>query len=142
MEIKLNDDIYTQIYSEHSFYLFKSNGLICCVMRLYQYGNLNGYVSVPESHKLYGIDYMSDLYNNIDYIEVHGGITYSENYLRCIDNDVFGKLWWFGFDTAHAWDYIPQYDAPISGYKEYRDFEYVKNECINLAKQLNEYQNQ
>jgi len=62
----------------------------------------NGYVAVPPSHPLWGIDY-----NNVEHIDVHGGLTYSEM------NDVPGlfidhpeipnNYWVFGFDTKH-WD--------------------------------------
>jgi hypothetical protein len=62
----------------------------------------NGYVAVPPSHPLWGVDY-----NNVEQIDVHGGLTYSEM------NDVPGlfvafpeiptNYWVFGFDTKH-WD--------------------------------------
>lgn len=51
------------------------------------------------------------------------------------------KVWWFGFDCAHAGDVMPKYDPetrrifPSAGY-EYRDMAYVRGECARLAEQL------
>jgi hypothetical protein len=61
----------------------------------------NGYVAIPQGHKLHGVHY-----DNIDNISVHGGITFSE---LCneelieqwdLDKDLLG-YWILGFDTAH-----------------------------------------
>jgi len=60
------------------------------------------------------------------------------------------NVWWFGFDCAHAGDYIPgaQHYLPThlrdtlgaptgwSTVVEYRDIAYVKRECESLARQL------
>lgn len=48
--------------------------------------HLNGYVHIPAGHSLRGMDYME-----IENIEVHGGLTFSEDD-------------WLGFDTAHYGD--------------------------------------
>jgi len=63
----------------------------------------NGYVAVPPSHPLWGVHY-----DNVDDIDVHGGLTYSEM------NDIPGlfvgrpeiprNYWVFGFDTKHWYD--------------------------------------
>lgn len=56
------------------------------------------------------------------------------------------KLWWFGFDCGHAWDYLPAHEAlmgellgergPRSG--TYRTLAYVHDEVMKLAQQLAE----
>jgi hypothetical protein len=62
----------------------------------------NGYVAVPPSHPLWGIDY-----GNVDqHLDVHGGLTYSE--LKDFpgmfkEHAVPDNYWVFGFDTSH-WD--------------------------------------
>lgn len=54
----------------------------------------NGYVAVPPSHCLCGVDYLTC--DNI--IKVHGGITCSQ----FGDGKYAPKDWWvFGFDTCH-----------------------------------------
>jgi len=72
-------------------------------------------------------------------ISVHGGITWSE----------MGEggeyrtegLWWFGFDCAHFMDYVPGLNEALGRRRlladgEYRNIEYVTNECKRLAEQL------
>ena len=85
-------------------------------------GALNGYVAIPPEHP----HYMQD-YNNIEDIEVHGGLTYSgpapDNVGKLTKEQ--RRLWWLGFDTAHAQDK----DHP-------KDEAYVTVECCRLARQL------
>jgi hypothetical protein len=63
----------------------------------------NGYVAVPPSHPLWGIDY-----GNVDqHLDVHGGLTYSELKIPYMTGkgfpDIPSNYWVFGFDTSH-WD--------------------------------------
>lgn len=171
--ITIHHDAELKMRQENNFELFKHNGLICCVQRMNWSGNLNGYVAVPKDHPFFGKSYndhviVGDI-NEIEFngnyigllchslsevsdtgllsldlaIEVHGGLTYSRDYLQGIEDGVLSELWWFGFDTAHSGDLRPfQNDIdrkyPFHG-DEYRDFEYVKNETISLADQLSKY---
>lgn len=79
---------------------------------------------------------------------VHGGLTFAAKCRPSDDpahgichtgEDVANKVvWWFGFDCAHAGDVSPAYERHF-GYSEvYRDFDYVKQQTENLAKQLSE----
>lgn len=117
---------------------FEAHGLACCVMRM-SGGNLNGYVRVPPAlHGLSSDSLIAVPYGSIhiinspvrvsriyDVIEVHGGITYARG--------TMGD-WWVGFDTAHADDIIPACE-PLSG-AEYRDLAYVRDQTIDLARQI------
>jgi len=91
------------------------------------------------------------------YFTCHGGITYSDGG----DNSTYpieSNLWWFGFDCGHygdaedldlAYDLFPEYREqiiqdkaleekyPIEG--TIRDLEYVTENCIELADQLNKF---
>lgn len=85
-------------------------------------------------------------------IEVHGGLTYSDKCTGKIchvpEPGESDDVWWFGFDCAHAGDYLPAFerrDDPVlglgcktgwGGVIEYRDIPYVQAECATLAKQL------
>ena len=61
------------------------------------------YVKIPEGHPLYKKDWM-DWKHPVAYeIEVHGGITYSRDYLYCKGTNLDG--WWIGWDYAHWGDY-------------------------------------
>lgn len=116
-------------------------------------GHWCGYVGIPEGHPFYGVHYRS-----IDEaLEVHGGITFSN---FCEEGDGEDrichipepgqpdKIWWFGFDCAHYQDLSPGrvaimnthgiYNKALHRDTTYRDLEYVKSECRNLAKQLAE----
>ena len=107
---------------------FEAFGFKCEVKRIDSLGHLCGYVVLPEDHKLYGTDY-----EEID-VDVHGGLTYSEN----------GKV---GFDCAHAGDCIPSIIKTLSDLgmstdhyngDEYRDMGFVIRETYELARQLSE----
>lgn len=66
-------------------------------------------------------------------IDVHGGLTYAANGGHIEDDS---DLWWFGFDCSHSGDLSPKYHKEYDNDDIYRDYEYVKIECENLAKQL------
>ena len=49
------------------------------------------------------------------------------------------KVWWLGFDCAHAGDVCPAYASRFSSvrdYEQYRDLQCVKEQCRKLAQQL------
>jgi len=79
-------------------------------------GRWNGYIGIPEGHKLYGVHY--DLIE----VNVHGGLTYSREEL--IDEV---KYWVIGFDCAH-----------YSDSRETCTLNYVFNELSDLLSQLEE----
>lgn len=84
---------------EHSDGIFTFTREITWLHRIpgiMDFGWGNGYIAVPEGHRLYGKHY-----DDIDDIPIHGGWTYS-------DEEEHGdkKYWVFGFDTAHYSDKI------------------------------------
>lgn len=99
----------------------------CVIQRVPHSGHLCGYVGVPVWSPWHGKEPSE--------AEVHGGITYSEDHLPRIELDLnFHVSWWIGFDCAHSGDYMPlsKYNLPDA---TYRNMEYVKQECRNLAEQ-------
>lgn len=127
-----------------------ATGLDCLIVRN-RLGALCGYVGVPPGHPWHGKDYGNEALWNID---VHGGLTFAD---ACQEGkeDGYGichvpepgrpaKVWWFGFDCAHAGDLVPgmaDSAAEIQVLRErdvYRDFDYVRAEVAQLAKQLAE----
>lgn len=140
-----------------------ATGFPCLIVRN-NGGALCGYVGVPQSHPFFGREY-SDCYMNPehnsdspyeekDYISVHGGLTFSGLCRPGNDDESKGichivgegeddKVWWLGFDCAHWNDYSPEYGARHGGgfkigHEIYRNIEYVKEQCADLAKQLKE----
>lgn len=102
-----------------------AHGLECMVLKG-PLGTLNGYVRVPTSHS----DAMR-LYSEVD-IDVHGGLTFG---MRVAN----GR--WFGFDTAHVGDYVPDLGrmsrrGPGSFKPHHWTLDAVKAETDQLARQL------
>ncbi len=47
------------------------------------------------------------------------------------------RVWWFGFDCCHSGDFSPGLTFTLfPNDTSYRDLNYVKEQCRNLAKQL------
>ena len=64
------------------------------------------YIRIPENHSCYKKDYVE-----ID-IDVHGGLTYANNYL-CVENNTELEGWFIGWDYGHAGDYMGYYVKEI-----------------------------
>lgn len=173
--IQFNPLIERKITNEPMFRIFKHAGLVCCVQRMNYSGALNGYVAVPSDHPLYEKDYDYEVevteepafngniiglfaaalkedrrektYPLSLSIQCHGGLTFASHDLSGIELGLFGDVWWFGFDTAHADDLKPflnEIDLKYSTYDSeniYRDFEYVTEETKRLAEQLSQFKN-
>jgi len=102
--------------------------LIRRTLHLMRVGWGNGYVLIPPTHPLHGVDYW-DI--NVD---VHGGLTYSQlvtekkvNHWVELDAEDIGK-WCVGFDTCHFHDTLKDWPK-----------ERVQEETEKLKKQLIAY---
>ena len=108
---------------------------LCRISRLIQMQFWNGYVRIPENHPCFG-----KRYDDIEDIDVHGGLTYGGDHFPSYTNRTKeDAYWWFGFDCGHAYDRIPRIHSPFHYRFEqdvYRDKDYVKNEVTKLAKQF------
>jgi hypothetical protein len=98
-------------------------------------GFLNGYVAVPRGHPLFGKDYDDPV---VSRFQVHGGITFA-GYLAGYMLSDKDDLWWFGFDGAHAGDYVP-FAGSCMERSIYRDMEYMRVQVIGLVEQLLGYE--
>ena len=125
----------------------EATGLDCLIVRG-PLGALCGYVGVPEGHPCHGKSY-SSVPDSI-HEAAHCGLTFASG---CSHSEDPAKgichipapgrsdaVWWLGFDCAHAWDLKPEMtrrDAQRGwlpmGDERYRDFEYVKRTCTELA---------
>ena len=133
-------------------------GTPCIILRQTN-GTLSGYAAVEPGHPLYG--YNHDAIPSELRVVSHGGLNYAEACNQTMPEAVSvchveppkrphsdmpdrfahdGDLWWFGFDTNHAYDFVPNERIPqgqrIHDGKVYRDQAYVYRECIKLAAQL------
>jgi len=78
------------------------------------------------------------------YINVHCGLTYSEDHCPGIDSAIFKNHWWFGFDTSHSDDLSPWLYANFADFSKYgatyKDYGFVKTQVITLADQLKAFE--
>lgn len=91
------------------------------------------YIEIPINHKLY-----SKHYDNID-IDVHGGLTYSGNYLWIDDETELKDSWFIGWDYAHYDDYLGYEKMyPIEMQTEGKKWttEEIQEEVMDVCKQL------
>lgn len=125
----------------------EATSLPCLVLRSHSSGALCGYVGINEEHPFFGKSH-----DEIE-IDVHGGLTYSnfcfgepgDGICHLPDPGEPERIYWLGFDCAHAWDVMPRLRAlaPLPDELRdpedvYRDLAYVKAECVRLAAQLKE----
>lgn len=90
------------------------------------------YVEIPENHILYEKHYIeSDL---LDSLDVHGGITYTENHLLLPNETIVG--WFIGWDYSHATDYHPIFNKKGKKWK----IREILEEVLNVCEQLDEIQ--
>jgi hypothetical protein len=128
---------------------FEHEGIRCKIVRIMALepfikvievfgGHLCGYVEVPKDHPWYNMELGDD---ESMVIEVHGGITF------CRETE--GQKW-IGFDCAHIGDCVPSMRtlrestldkllmyprSPVFSF-QYKNMEYVRNECKLLAEQV------
>ena len=116
----------------------EKTGYVCMIHRN-SGGALCGYVAVEPGHPWFEKDY-----DDVP-ADAHGGLTFASHCQKNAteENGIChvpepGKpdnVWWLGFDCAHRGDLCPAYEWRDG---TYRDFNYVKNEVENLARQAKE----
>ena len=116
----------------------------CKILRHQTSKHLCGYVYVPKSHPWFKKEYSDPLsedpdsegwgYSPESMLSVHGGITFSGKHRG------EKKVWCFGFDCAHLDDLVPGMIHYGLSKGKYRNWEYVKKECEQLAEQLATYE--
>ena len=80
---------------------------------------------------------------------IHGGTTFSgfctpeekeHGICHTVEEGEDANVWWFGFDCAHCFDYIPHLiyhsERQQLATEIYRNVDYVKQQCGRLAAQL------
>lgn len=123
-----------------------------CLAKRNQFGTWCGYAGVPPGHPWWGTLYDERLTDlecaPDDIISVHGGLTYSdlcdEEAGICHVPDIGrpANVWWFGFDCAHAGDFMPiaetypVYGMRLSNSGRYWTLDDVRTETTSLASQL------
>lgn len=89
------------------------SGLPCAVVRAVVPGSLCGYVAVQEGHPWFGEDH--EVVERSPWApRVPWGLTFADKRVPWIGVDN-PRLWWFGFDCAHAGDKMPAMEARLRG---------------------------
>jgi hypothetical protein len=115
----------------------EETGLDCLMVRHDSLGHWCGYVGVAEGHPAFEKDY-----DDVD-VRVHGGLTFAAacqaDACHVPEPGRPEKVWWLGFDCAHAFDLSPSFrgrDRIFGDRADYRDRAYVEAEIAALAGQL------
>lgn len=134
IKLLLPDRPWEQEYKHPEEWVDKGTGYTCTILRHPTLGHLCGYVGIPKGHRCSGLGYPY-VYD----IEVHGGLTYSEE-------DAARGLYVFGFDAGHDGDYSPGLaltlmkvtgEFGLGGQRgTYRTWAYMKEEVLSLCNQL------
>jgi len=100
-----------------------------------------GYVGIPSMHPYFHKTEDDDVILNL---ECHGGITFAGNDLSFMKK----THWYFGFDCAHGFDFIPVLSdslekllEDIKDSKTYKDSGYAMEQSLSLYNQLNAARN-
>ena len=124
----INIEKIVQQEGDYHEFTFEFDGLeMDCLIRRNSVGALCGYVLINSDNTLYGLEY-DEISYRIDFIP-HGGLTFA--------SEIDGS-WQVGFDCAHSGDLCPALPVNYGG-GVYRDLEYVKSECMELAKSLSKH---
>lgn len=129
----------------------------CLIVRAPRSGALCGYVGVSEGHPLFGKNSGArSAPLEMGTLDVHGGVTFTgfcqpaedpaHGICHIVEEGENDRIWWIGFDCSHGGDLSPnprsenlmrELLGDYSGFGgEYRNLEYVKGECRDLARQL------
>lgn len=94
------------------------------------------YVQIPFDHPYYGKSY-----DDID-IDVHGGLTYSEDYLN-LENEKITNCWFIGWDYAHCGDYLGfwlNYSSEFTHSHKWTTKE-IREDVMKVCRQLKDIEN-
>lgn len=115
-------------------------GYECVIIRNSIYGYLCGYVCLDIGHP-WALKYSEDA--TIRSIDVHGGITFSDNFLPIKPYKTNVNVWWIGFAAGHTKDFCPFnniFDTTIIN-ATYKNMAFIKAEVEKLARQCKEAAN-
>jgi hypothetical protein len=132
----------------------EATGLPCLVKRSPMSGSLCGYVGVSEGHPWFGKGYGDLEGHDADGPDVHGGLTFADFCQEGPEEATIchvpgpgepDRVYWLGFDCAHAWDLSPARaareresgmpDYPGLMQETYKTVAFVKAQCASLAAQ-------
>ena len=120
--------------NEPDYLEFKHADLLCVIKRMPLSGHLCGYVGVTKEHR-----YFKKSYRSIDdHIYCLGGLTFAGKVTN-EKKEEHPNIHFFGFACDHLDDIAPKRANSYNSDATYKDIDFVTQECIDLAEQLNYY---
>ena len=119
--------LYNDIYKNYHYYILSLGT------------HPTAYVELTKNHKYFNKDYM-----DIDEIECHGGLTYSNSKLKIGINRIMEGNWFIGWDYAHYDDYSGyniKYNLIIYDNGKKWSTKEIIEECKNVIDQLERINN-
>ena len=92
------------------------------------------YIEIPKEHFLFGKSYL-----DIEYIDVHGGLTYSSDSLIIGENSIIKNSWFIGWDYAHLNDYCGCFNSELNKLAKKWTTSEINEECkkvIDIIKEI------
>ena len=119
---------------------FDELGYHCLILRDRDAGYLSGYVGIPRTHPLFGVDFSEIEASNVE-VNVHGRVEFSGPQ---VGNDRGRpEHWYFGFDCDHFNDLslkdletMDPVSLAVKRSSTYKTVEFVESEVRSLAQQL------
>ena len=93
------------------------------------------YIEIPKRSILFGKDY-DDIYEMGVNLDVHGGLTFSDDTLQIGERTIMRESWFIGWDYAHAYDYYGGYDDRLNEDSKQWTTEEIIEECKKAIEQL------
>lgn len=132
------DVILEKVKKEGNKKVFQYKDYNCIIRRIMDAGHLCGYVEIPEGHKFFERSYY-----DIENLEVHGGLTFSD-WGFGEDKDFSSEKWYLGFDLHHAYDLAPfmyLHNPELLSFmtfesETYKDMDYATEQCKMLVNQI------
>jgi hypothetical protein len=119
---------------------FDEAGYHCIILRDPDAGYLAGYVGLPRTHPLFGVDF-SEVDETPAQISIHGGLEYSGPTVG--PGRERPEHWYFGFDCDHFDDLslkdleaMDPVAVAVKHSSSYKTIEFVDTEVRNLARQF------
>lgn len=128
----------------------ETTGYPCLIVRVPRQGHLCGYVGVPPGHQFYEKVYKDCHLPDGEYLDCHGGLTFSgfcsphpdapeRGICHVVEAGEEDRVWWLGFDCSHLGDLAPghnRYEFMDREGDQYCTVAYVRWEVTALARQL------
>lgn len=115
--------LYNDIYKGYHYYILSLGT------------HPTAYIEIPKRSILFGKDY-DDIYKMGINLDVHGGLTFSDDTLWIGEGTIMRESWFIGWDYAHSYDYYGGYDDSLNKDSKQWTTKEIIEECKKAIEQL------